>query len=561
MSVGYYNVFDKDFNRLYQQQVDRLHGTVVGVPVKHSGCDEWLDVTWDSAAPDYSVSGWVCNDYVWSIPSALQGLADVSPQPTFSGNPYYTSSNIYFPALAPKIGVGGVLESRGNCTWYALGRALERASALHLDTNLLSKIVGGGIPAQGWGKSYQDLTGIDPAKNFPSVGAIAWLKGVKSDGSDSHVAFVESLNDDNTITITESVYIGGDPGTDQWNILWRNRTVASNKFTGFIPLQTSTPADGRPKPSTAISLRMPVKELGSTSVPNISHVQRSLLALKWPLGVSSTQRQILEPYQSFSRVGQVGSRYSTGITIPSAAGVPVTAAADGSLVSFIRAGAGKDHGYGNVAVVSHLGGLFTLYGGLGNVEPGLWDQISARCRSSDQIVFTCDQGLMPVAAGQQLGSVGNVVWSKGSVAGMRFEVKTFASLSAPGVHPPEYGYTSVLPDALGYRDPIEYLQGAVPLTHPTRTTVTTAGSGTSLKIGPNGQYTAVGVLEDHDEFWARMMAPATPDCSMGWYEVYRGSADDPAYPPSTPLAYITGPNGQMPTAWACRGNNGEQWLN
>ncbi len=50
-------------------------------------------------------------------------------------------------------------------------------------------------------------------------------------------------------------------------------------------------------------------------------------------------------------------KFHTGIDIPAATGTPITAAADGTVVF-----AGWKGGYGNALIISHGGGLYTLYG-------------------------------------------------------------------------------------------------------------------------------------------------------------------------------------------------------
>jgi len=65
----------------------------------------------------------------------------------------------------------------------------------------------------------------------PAVHSIAELDPIPNVFSLGHVAVVESVNPDGTITVTESSYYDGTDPTNNWNILWRNRTVSPNWFT------------------------------------------------------------------------------------------------------------------------------------------------------------------------------------------------------------------------------------------------------------------------------------------------------------------------------------------
>jgi len=70
--------------------------------------------------------------------------------------------------------------------------------------------------------------------SMPTVGSIAELdSGAFS--SLGHVAVVESVNADGTITVTESSY--STDSTSVWNFLWHHRTVAPSWFSQFIHIK------------------------------------------------------------------------------------------------------------------------------------------------------------------------------------------------------------------------------------------------------------------------------------------------------------------------------------
>ena len=87
----------------------------------------------------------------------------------------------------------------------------------------------GGIgDASAWGLWAQDANrgpgaphAIYPVNMTPAVGAVAWFS------SEGHVAWVESVNSNNTVTIEEYNYPGGSGA-------WNSRTIATNSANGYI---------------------------------------------------------------------------------------------------------------------------------------------------------------------------------------------------------------------------------------------------------------------------------------------------------------------------------------
>jgi murein DD-endopeptidase MepM/ murein hydrolase activator NlpD len=555
-------------------QLQGVHGTVVDGPQEQNG-HAWWKIQWDSEPPLSPNPPFPApNNPEWSAANLISAQPVVPDVPKVDlKSAYYApvnndnsqSSNIYVqagwaPTSSPRA-PGYDPNSLGNCTWYVYGRMLE----LGYDKTQLNQVSGNGKSAYTWWDNAKSKILPDV---YPKVGDIAHKDVDKSGNPDtSHVAVVEWVSDptQHTMIVSESVY--GTRIGSGYNVFWRRRTTDTSEFNEYIPLAKArhieanqTIASSTKAPS-GVGARVTTPSENQIGQPQASGLKNpGLPKLSWPIAAPA-QRTIAEPYGNYSRGGSRSWRYATGMTISSGALTAVDTAGDGSLVKYIKSGTGRDHGYGNVLVISHPGGLYTLYGGIGKLEPELQDQIVAHCRSSDQVAFECDAGEVPVRSGRQLGSVGELGLGKRHVTGLRFEVRTFAGLSAPGVHPPEFGYSSSIPDALGYRNPVEYLEQAAAITHPAMVSVTASGAGNSLRIGPSAQYSSLVAVKEHETYWARMTSPATPGCSMGWYEIYRGSADDPAYPPGTPLAYIAGQDFQVPTAWACRGDGGEHWLN
>lgn len=136
--------------------------------------------------------------------------------PNYTDEYYFSNNNPYYPGLAP---YPGYLNSKGNCTWYAWGRAYE---ILGYRPSLAPKSAGN------WYNNTAD--GYQRNNSTPKLGSImCW---------DNHVAVVEKING-NMITLSESSYENGA------GFLFRTSTdtLANHKynyyrgnFQGFIYL-------------------------------------------------------------------------------------------------------------------------------------------------------------------------------------------------------------------------------------------------------------------------------------------------------------------------------------
>jgi len=110
------------------------------------------------------------------------------------------------------------IKALGNCTWYAQGRVLELGSNKYL----ANKFTGN---AASWDEIAKNnaLT----INKTATVGSIAQ----HNRGNDGHVAIVEKINNDGTITISESSYA---PCSANWNFLYRTRDVSVGEFENYI---------------------------------------------------------------------------------------------------------------------------------------------------------------------------------------------------------------------------------------------------------------------------------------------------------------------------------------
>jgi surface antigen len=207
-------------------QTGGVHGTILAGPTQeklNNGTTEnWWKVQWDSEPPDLSGGAGSSTD----ASLALAPLAGDVAEPNLQGTSYGSKTNIfwaagYAPASTnpPTPQLGSAL---GNCTWYASGRLLELGAM----PSKLDALYGN---AGQWA-SEAEASGIS-VDTTPTVHSIAELDST-SGYPDGHVAVVESVNADGTITVTESSY-DPDP-TSAWDFEWRHRTVAPAWFSHFI---------------------------------------------------------------------------------------------------------------------------------------------------------------------------------------------------------------------------------------------------------------------------------------------------------------------------------------
>ena len=193
-----------------------VYGTLVGSPVNATAggyTGNWWQINWDSTPPSQiGIQTWSAESVISLAPSA----GDVA-EPNLSSH-YYTTDNPFFPSYAPN-SIGGSLGTLGNCTWYVNGRLRE----LGYNTTQINTMLG---YAMNWA-SEASSAGIK-VDNTPTVGSIAQLDS-GSFSSLGHVAVVESVNADGTITVTESVY--STDLTSVWDFLWHHRTVFQGTST------------------------------------------------------------------------------------------------------------------------------------------------------------------------------------------------------------------------------------------------------------------------------------------------------------------------------------------
>ena len=128
-------------------------------------------------------------------------LGDIrTTQPSTDDKHYYSDENIFYKVkLSPPFTSNGK-EIKGNCTWYAWGRAWEITGIKPTDAGLI------GNAYEWWDANKK--SGKYQYGTEPRVGAIAvWNSNMPNSGGDGHVAIVEKI-DDGKIYISESTWNG-----------------------------------------------------------------------------------------------------------------------------------------------------------------------------------------------------------------------------------------------------------------------------------------------------------------------------------------------------------------
>ena len=126
----------------------------------------------------------------------------------FRGNGFYTSNkNIFYPEYAPR-SIGGTLDSsaRGNCTWYAYGRALELGG----NSSNMGSMTGNAAEWRGRTVSRNEVQRGD---------IVQWR-------SNNHVAVVEKVKGDGSIVVSDSSY----PYKNAPTWLHRVRTIGDSSL-------------------------------------------------------------------------------------------------------------------------------------------------------------------------------------------------------------------------------------------------------------------------------------------------------------------------------------------
>jgi len=532
-----------------------VYGAVQGQP-RHPPGETWWNILWDGPGANGTLG--------WSAQSILQLPPETGTLSTPDWNQAFYNNNPknrFFPDNAPHHPpqIMGELDKPqyrvlGNCTWYAYGRMLELGyDQAQLDTFAYGNAEDWYTNAKNSGIAIDEVpqkgdVGVLGASSFSSIGHVAVVEWVSSDATQFVVSESSAVNPDGNYAPSE-------------NYFWRHRLIIKGAhdhnitnpywFDHFIHMPPPAPkarSISRLQNTRPVAASPPSSGTEPADGPEAKNHARWI----WPLQETSDRSAIIQGYENY-RDGLSAKRrsYHTGLDIAVAAGAAVVAANEGYVSTFMRSSK-KDHGEGNTVILAHDGGIYSQYQHLRGLDPSLERQITDHCSTRDQFLYSCSSTAVEVRAGDRIGYADSRLGDTGRNAShLHFEVRKFAALSPPGVSPPEFGYTSVLPDTLGFIDPSRYLDGAVKAKRNSPISISPAGGGKMLRWGPREDYPTSFSVRAGEKYWLRQIAPKTGGCSAGWFQVSKSSED-----PVSPIDYIA----HLPAAWICRGNNGVAWV-
>lgn len=140
------------------------------------------------------------------------------------GGAYTTNNGFRNRGYAPgQFGGWHLGSAAGNCTWYVEGRLRQTAGVTGINTSRLNGLTG-------HAKDWESRTAIFRMTSTPQVGAVAQWES----GGYGHVAFVEQVNADGSIVISESSYVSNNPGNNPANFLYRTRTIRPGGSGGIL---------------------------------------------------------------------------------------------------------------------------------------------------------------------------------------------------------------------------------------------------------------------------------------------------------------------------------------
>jgi murein DD-endopeptidase MepM/ murein hydrolase activator NlpD len=293
----------------------------------------------------------------------------------------------------------------------------------------------------------------------------------------------------------------------------------------------------------------------------------------WPLA-DFGHGSVSQDYAEYG--GYVENKHHTGFDIGTSGSHPaIMAVADGSVKKFVPngpngCGSCTDHGYGNSIAIQHANKLYSFFAHMDHLDSGLLSRIEAQCverTGRDKFGATkdewdCARDAVQVRRGDIVGYVGNTNFGNTGpqtklAVHLHFEAKRFPTLESPE-DPTAFGYSADHPHLDRWEDPVGYLEASQPIKEPYQVTITQAGDGISLRLGPQSDYPSALNATAGSTFWAHNESNiSTVGCSGGWYKL----KNTPEFS-NDPNTYFVSTKGfsRLPDVWVCRENNGTQYV-
>lgn len=227
-----------------------------------------------------------------------------------------------------------------------------------------------------------------------------------------------------------------------------------------------------------------------------------------------------------------------------------------------------DHGLGNTVIVRHeLASevVYSRYSHLARIDQSIMDA----CGRNTGTRITCDEPV-EVSGGQSvLGAAGCTRYGLAECTsdfGAHLHLETRGGslgdqLGTEGDDAGEFGYTEEPPEEYAFVDPLLIVHQANVFDQDLTVTVTTEGSGVSLRVGPGTLYRCFREtssssecrgLQEGDQFVTLAHVAGTAKCSNGWYRIL---SPDGEY-----FLDLSRGESSIPDGWVCSGDGGEVWV-
>ncbi len=230
----------------------------------------------------------------------------------------------------------------------------------------------------------------------------------------------------------------------------------------------------------------------------------------WPV---DSPNPVSNDFACYSAIGNY--KYHTGIDMtsslytPKAYDTPVKAAAYGTVFKIYRLNETNTHSMGNVVIIQHPNGKFSLYCHLESISSNIY------------------QGKI-VNQGEQIGTMGNstnVQRDSTTNPHLHFEYKNVGALGNSSDSGPYWGYTPDIPDAYGYIDPRYLCCQNYSYSTISPVAIESTTSGLNVRSGPSTDYAVLTQINQSQQFVSYQISYVN---SYKWYKIYLPNVNGPS---------------------------------